>query len=379
MSKAITIINRHYPPNKGITGESAWDLADYLIKNHQIEVHLLHIGRQYDGGGAVREPVGITHKFPPLYVGANATLRNISALFESFLLIVASIFIRKGPKIVMTSPPLLPMFAGGIYGLLGIKWYLWSMDLFPEGFAAHGDFKKESLFYKVSHWLTYKFAPGKLIALGPMQADFILAKYGKKIDTLVLPCGVLINQQNSTTAPIWYKEGPVYLGYCGNLAQPHSPAFVKEAIRQTATGSFRFILAVYGQHAQEVKNFAASFEHVVMVDSVPREQLHFIDVHLVSLIKSWTHIAVPSKAVSSVTSGSAILFHGEKAADNWQLLQNAGWHIDVEKDLAEEFAAVLPSINKTSIAQKRKVAAAITLSLKNNMLDTYEAIAQSLG
>ena len=29
---ALTIVNRHYPPNPGITGESAWDLARYLIE-----------------------------------------------------------------------------------------------------------------------------------------------------------------------------------------------------------------------------------------------------------------------------------------------------------------------------------------------------------
>jgi hypothetical protein len=65
----LTIVNRHYPPNPGITGESAWDLAKYLIDHHNIAVQIVHIDRTYDGGGAVREPVGKTFPVQTIYTG----------------------------------------------------------------------------------------------------------------------------------------------------------------------------------------------------------------------------------------------------------------------------------------------------------------------
>ncbi|MCU0326164.1 MAG: hypothetical protein MUF45_13060 [Spirosomaceae bacterium] len=107
----ITIVNRHYPPNLGITGESAWDLAKYLIEKHQAEVHIVHINRSYDGGGQMREPVGITHKINTIYEGKNKFLRFIAGPLDGFLLILKAIKLKKGTIICMTSPPLLPFWA----------------------------------------------------------------------------------------------------------------------------------------------------------------------------------------------------------------------------------------------------------------------------
>ena len=66
-SRKITIVNRHYPPNLNITGENAWDLANYLIEKHQIDVAIVHIDRSYEGGGNKRIPVGKTVAIKTIY------------------------------------------------------------------------------------------------------------------------------------------------------------------------------------------------------------------------------------------------------------------------------------------------------------------------
>ena len=112
MSHKVIIVNRHYPPNPGITGESAWDLAKYLIEKYQIEVHIVNIEGNDDGGGAKRAPVGKLHTLQTLYDGKSKILKQLAGFLDGFRLIRKAKNIDKNAAvIVMTSPPLLPFWA----------------------------------------------------------------------------------------------------------------------------------------------------------------------------------------------------------------------------------------------------------------------------
>jgi hypothetical protein len=374
-SKKLTIINRHYPPNPGITGESAWDLAKYLIEKHQIEVHIVHINRTYDGGGALREPVGITHEVATIYEGKNKFLRILVMPVDGFFLILKALSIKNSTIICMTSPPLLPFWAS-IF-LRKKSWALWSMDLFPEGFVADNVLKSSNLFYRFIINITYRNAPQKLICLGKKQAEFVQKSYKKAINTTILPCGVIINQERETEKPAWKKDdNKIYFGYCGNLGNPHSAEFLMSFIKNINAEKHHLILAIYGVKTDKVLEFAEKRIGVTIIKNVPRSQLHFIDVHLVSLLPVWNHIAVPSKAVSSVCAEAAILFCGSTESDSWEMLKEAGWHIDIEQDLDRQNQKFLEKLTLEEVEEKRKSAKIVAQNLNEMVINAYEEIAE---
>ncbi|MBA4851298.1 hypothetical protein [Emticicia sp. BO119] len=367
----VTIINRHYPPNPGITGESAWDMAKYLIEKYQAEVHIVHIDRTYDGGGQIRQPIGILHPVSTIYEGKNSFLKLLSGTLDGLFLVLKARRLNKGKVIVMTSPPLLPFWA-----MWFLKdWVLWSMDLFPEGFAAAGTIKPTNFIYRWVLKKTYQKPPQHLIALGPNQAVFVKKSYGQEIPTTILPCGVLFHQENDLNVPDWKQaDGKIYFGYCGNLAKPHSDEFLLRFIDNIDTQKHHLILAVYGEKADGVLAYAQNREGITILKSVPRSQLHFIDVHLVSLLQEWTHIAVPSKAVSSICAGASMLFCGSKEADTWALLHEAAWLIEENKPLDRQIKSFLSELTVAKMQQKRLNAQALMGKLQTMVVEAYEDV-----
>jgi hypothetical protein len=372
--KSITFVNRHYPPNLNVTGENVWDLATYLIQHHDIEVHIVHVDRQYTGGGVQRKPVGHIHKVKTIYTGSNRLLRYLAGLWDGYFLTKKSKKINKGPIVLLTSPPLLPMW--GSMMLKKNEWILWSMDLFPEGFGAIHEIKKSSWFYQFSYRKTYQNVPSKVIALGPKQKEHLESKYRKKIPGTILPCGVFSENISDISTPIWKKEpDKIYFGYLGNCGIPHNPDFVKAVMDAIDPERHVMILVAYGIYADELKSYAKGKKGIQIMDNVPRPELNHIDVHCVTLLPSWTHIAVPSKAVSSVTSGSAMIFCGSTESDNWYLLKDAAWHVNDEYYLKDQVKNLVNSITKEEIISKRENAKRISKQLVSMINTSYVEIA----
>ena len=373
---ALTIVNRHYPPNPGITGESAWDLARYLIEQHGLEVVIVHIDRTYDGGGAVRQPVGETHAVKTIYEGKNSLIRLLAGFLDGFFLIQKALKVRKGALVIMTSPPMLPFWASLL--LRKTPYWLWSMDLFPEGFVAEGKVKPTNPIYQWVIRQTYRNAPEQLIALGPRQAAHILTKYGRQIPTMVLPCGVLMHQERDPNPPTWRRDndGLIYLGYAGNIGQAHSAEFLKSIINHLDPTRFRLVLALYGTKADEVWAVADGREGIIRLTNIPRTQLHYLDIQLVSLLPEWTHIAVPSKAMSAIGSGSPILFCGDPDSDICVLLKDAVFLIDAAKNIDEQVRTFYNSIDSTTVSQYKQKASQIAMDLGRMVKKAYDEIAK---
>ncbi|CAH0994313.1 hypothetical protein EMA8858_00422 [Emticicia aquatica] len=376
----VTIINRHYPPNPGITGESAWDLAKYLIEKYQIEVHIVHIERSDDGGGQVREPIGTIHSLPTIYAGSNKILKLLAGFFDGFILIRKAKKIgQNAPIICMTSPPLLPFWASLLLKnttSFERKWALWSMDLFPEAFVAIGMIAEKSFFYRWFLKKTYQHSPQKLIALGRKQAEFIEEKYQKVLDKTILPCGVIFHQTYESELPNWRKnDDKIYFGYCGNLNDAHNEDFLIEFIKAFNPEKHHLILALYGKKADKILDFAANKIGITILSNVPRSQLNFIDVHLVSLLSAYTHLMIPSKAVSAVAAGGAILFCGSQESDNWDMLQEAAWLIREDGNLENQIGKYFTNLSKDDLAEKRILSQKLNTNLQKMVLDAYEEIA----
>ena len=176
--------------------------------------------------------------------------------------------------------------------------------------------------------------------------------------------------------PHWKTdENLIYFGYCGNCGIPHNPNFVKAAMDCIDPSMHRMVLRVYGVYAEELIKYAQNKPGIIVLDDVPRHELGFIDVHLVTLLKSWTHIAVPSKAVSSICSGSAMLFCGDEKSDNWQLLKDASWFVEDNENMVQDLNHLMTTINLNDIKEKRKQAREITLQLNKLINNSYNTIA----
>jgi hypothetical protein len=373
--KTLIIINRHYPPNPGITGESAWDLAKYLIEKHDIEVNIVNIDGSDDGGGQVREPVGVVHSLSSIYGGKNKTFRQLAGFLDGYFLIQKAKEINDSAQIIcMTSPPLLPFWTSLF--LKQKRWALWSMDLFPEAFVAIGMISEKNFIYRWILKKTYQNSPQKLIALGRKQAEFIREKYKKDLNQTILPCGVIFHQTYESELPAWRNvDEKIYFGYCGNLNDAHNETFLIEFIKAFNPAKQHLILALYGKKAKKVLEFVQNRKGITILPNVPRSQLNFIDVHLVSLLSKYTHLMIPSKAVSAVAAGGAILFCGSQESDNWDMLQSAAWLINEQDDLGNQIKNYLENLLRDDLAQKKQNAQKLNIHLQKMVIDAYEEIA----
>ncbi len=380
MQPTLTIINRHYPPNPGITGETAWDLAKYLIEQHGIDVQIVHIDRTYDGGGAIRQPVGRTFAVQPVYKGSNGLLKLVTGLIDGLLLIRKAIQVRKGPLLVMTSPPLLPFWASRLLTRRHIPYWLWSMDLFPEGFAAEGKISAQNPVYRWVMRQTYRNVPDLLVALGPGQAAHLRQQYRQPdLKTVVLPCGVLMHQERDMTPPAWRQnDSKLYIGYAGNVAQPHSAAFLRSVIEHIDPQRQHLVLALYGSKAPELIELASGRPGITVLPNIPRSQLHFLDLQLVTLLPEWTHIAVPSKAVSGVCSGSPVLFCGRADSDSYGLLQEAAFFLEDAPGLDERVAQFLQDLTSEQLIERKNKASQVADSLQTMVKTAYDTIAAAV-
>lgn len=374
MKRGITFLTRHYPPNPNINGESVWDMVKYLQETYNIESNVICIGRSSEGGGQRRESLGNVLRIKALYQGKNPALRMFTFLYDGYMLAKAALKYRDTFIVCTTSPPLLPAWASTLFSR-NMKWALWAFDLFPEGFSVTGRIGSKHPVYNIMISRSYKLAPRLIIALGPRQAEHIRQKYNSPVPVTILPCGVFFHQEKSPETPSWFQPGKIHLGYCGNVGDPHNPDFIKAVIDKVDSSCFHLVLALYGRHAPALREYARGKEGISIVTSVPRSQLHFIDVHLVSLRKSWTHVAVPSKAVSAVTMGSAILFCGSRDSDNWFMFSEAGWYIDEELPFDEQIAKFLETLTPETLAEKKSHTSRLYEQLKSDVTSTYDHIA----
>lgn len=371
---SVVFVTRYYPPNPNINGESICDMVNYLQEHHCIESTIITTDRDFEGGGSKRTPAGRVIRLKTLSKSNRALPRFFTFLYDGLTLIRYSLKYKNAFIVVTTSPPMLPFWASLLYGK-NIKWALWAFDLFPEGFAATNLIRQNNPVYKWVIRKTYRSSPTRLIALGPRQAAYIKNQAGRDLPLSILPCGVFFHHDKSQTAPDWFDKDKIIFGYCGNVHDAHNPEFIKTVIDHLDPAKHRLILALYGSKAPEVKAYAQDKPGVVITGHVPRNQLHFIDVHLVSLSAKWTHIAIPSKAVSAISMGSPILFCGNPDSDNWYMFREAGWLIDEQDGIEPQVQAFMAEVDRAAINAKKSKTAGIYEGLKRQVLEGYEAVA----
>lgn len=373
--KRITLVSRHYPPNKNINGVLANQMAEYLIRDSDVEVSIFCMDADADGNTSSMEIYGNVFRLKQRFSSTSKIGKLLNMFYDGYMLIKKS---KKHPSdliICTSSPPLLPFWASTLLKKKR-KWAFWSLDLFPEGFVSAHTVKESNWGYRFLKKRTYRHAPDLLIALGEEQAKHIQKNYPDPIPTIILPAGVTLeepkNDPEENDKPTWYNPELITLGYFGNVGQAHNPEFIKLLISTSARVGFQFVLSVYGINAEEVKEYARDFKHVVLVENgLAQHHLQYIDVHLVSLRTTWTHAAVPSKAVTAISTGRPILFCGSEHSDNWQMFKEAAWFIPETDAMKSEIERFVSGITKEEIASKAALTKNIIVTLKQQVLDAY--------
>lgn len=369
----VTIVNKNYPPNPGITGESANELALWLIqKGHKVKI--IHTDGQYAGGGHTTQPSGEVFSIRSVYDGKNKIIRLFASFIESYRLIKKAKTDGEGLLIIMTDPPFLILWSALL--LKRRKWAYWSMDLYPEAFVAGKLVTENNFLYKFFKKVVRNNPPSYLIALGEFQLRFLQRDFQANIPSTILPCG--INKSVIETyhnLPHWKKnDGKIYIGYCGNLGEAHSLEFILTVIELLNPDKYTMILSVYGSKAAAALQFAQTKPGVIITERVERYQLAFIDIHLVTLLPQWNNVCVPSKAVSAACEGGVILFCGNKENDNWHYLQQAGWIIEEGEGMEGSVRTFLSNTSHEAILEKKVLAAEISVNMHSIKKKAFESI-----
>src|SRR5690606_27461574 len=101
---------------------------------------------------------------------------------------------------------------------------------------------------------------------------------------------------------------------------------------------FRFVFSMYGARAGQVRERLEGRADIVWLENIPDPDLTHLDAHIVTLLPEWTHISVPSKAVSAICMGKPIVFMGLPDSDNWRMFADAGWNIHPETASDQDLA-----------------------------------------
>lgn len=353
---SISVVNRFYPPDQAVTGVSAQEMVEYLRQQIPGSCVRVHATRARYPGGQARAPneAGV-HRVSSLYDGKRKLLRLLASLAEGFRLAEAAT--RNADIVIsLTDPPLVGLWIGLMRCFRRFTWIEWTMDLYPEAFAAAGLVRQSNAVYWWLHGLTRRWSPDRYISLGPKQHEFLQRTRENAAAAFVLPCG--IGNFSTMPAPEWRRQFSQHLvlAYAGNMGEAHDESVLVELVRRADPERIRFLIAIYGVKAESVRQQLDGIEHVMWRDGIPPSELAHADVHLACLKPEWAHICVPSKAVSSICLGKPILYWGAIDSDIAVLLGAAGWIIPIDASglySMQSLQGALDQIAKTSVLARK--------------------------
>lgn len=369
MHKQIVIITKYFVPHSNVDTNAVYDLiVKFLAEDPKIDIHVVTSGSNYKIDIKLREfkeqiLKRITvHQTKTIKIQTKSNIKKfIFGLIEGFQLIKKAKSLNIDTIITLSNPPLIIALANNL--LKSKKLFYWSFDLYPDAFVSDGILSKRSKSYQLLDRLTYKFSPYGILALGENQFRYLKNKFrSNSIKKILLPCGIH-NIKKAKVEPKWHHKDKINIAYVGNIGKAHSAKFLKNFIRVAEKyDQIHFFLTIYGFHAEEIRQYISEngFQNVRFTESVPQNEMGYIDIHLVSLNESWTHVSVPSKAVSAVCSGSAIWFNGSKESDTWKMFETCSYY---SNNNISEIEENLSQLNHLDVIRKKERANNIALQL----------------
>lgn len=364
----VVILNKFGARHPSITGRSSRNMANYLTA-HGFEVIVLSIHASYKGqvGDQEEQLPYQTVELSCWYSGNNKLLRLIGNLADGFRLVFSSLFLpRHHVKIVMTDPSLINAWALFFRPFYRSKLVFWTMDLYPDAFAAVGLVSKKNLLYRVLSAFVYGKIPDFLITLGIQQYRYLCRQYKiESIPYIVLPCGIYVNTPSAI--PPWRLSypGKTVFCYAGNIGEAHNAFFLVELINRLDPEKHVIVLSLYGVKALWVWEHICNEDVVERVDYVSRSELQYVDINVASLLPAWNHVCVPSKLVSAICAGTPVLYNANEESEGACMFPDAIWLMPNSENLSESISTFLDRLSVEEIALKRKAAEIYSQELIN--------------
>jgi|GEM_PF-1684566 len=383
MGKKVLIVTKYFVPHSNVDTNAVYDLiTDLLKESSDIDIHVVTSASNYkteiklrDFDEEVLNKITI-HKVRSTQVAATSRIRKLLfGLIEGYKLISTARRMEIDHVICLTNPPLIAAWAVNL--LKDKKLIYWSFDLFPDAFVADGLIRKESFIYRLIDKWTYQSSPYAIMALGSEQFNYLTGKFkNQKIRQFLLPCGIH-NEPKVSEIPKWVDEKKINIAYVGNIGKAHSADFLKNFITAVEKKShIHFLMTIYGFYADQIKEYVErnNIENVQFVKSVSQGEMAYIDVHLVSLNETWTHISVPSKAVTAVCSGSALWYNGSGDSDIWKMFRDSSFYSENDVNSIEQ---TLKNVTVESVTEKRNHSKRKALELQKMKSDTIKQLLNS--
>jgi hypothetical protein len=298
--------------------------------------------------------------------GGGATLSRIpAAVVDSLRLAWTAVESRQERQpflaISLTDPPFLPLAVGTLAQLRGVPWFEWSMDVYPEAFAALNHPLGKIAAWLLKGWRRW-VRPTGLICLGPAQAEWLCRQRGFSGPVFLLPAGIL-----AATPKAVSKDQEVRVVYAGNLGPLHPVSALIRLVQHSAVRfpRLRWVLAVTGSQAGSLRAALAHYPAVIWAETpLSWSTLAEMEIHCAGLRLAATHLCVPSKAVSALSLGRPLLWLGAAESDIWSWAtggpEPAGWRIDLSGEdgfsLAEADAC-LEAMLDPAVRERRTYAA----------------------
>lgn len=269
-----------------------------------LDLQIIGTGRTYGGGGAVNED-GLWR-------------RGLAAFTDGRWL--AALAARHTAVLSLTDPPFLAFHLARRLPL-GCLWIEWTMDLYPAALRAAWGLAPGR------NCRSWGRRPDLRLHLGPGQAAFAASPGTDAAAAAILPAGV--HDTVGATPDVPAQSCRIRLIYAGNLGRAHWADALPLLAAACDPARFHLTVAAYGAGAAQIRAQLRGFPHVDWRDApLADAELDAGHVHIASLRENWTHVCVPSKAISALCRGRPILFFGAAASDVWGWANGAGWRVD---------------------------------------------------
>ncbi len=383
--KKVIFVNKFGPASNAITGRNATELADFLSDNN-LEVTFICLQADYKQANKAQDHHGSTYKVRELrsfYKGNSPLLRLINSLFDGFRLWLTSVTRKCDAVIVMTDPPLLFFWFQLFRSFSKRRLFYWTMDLYPEAFVAAKLISESNIIYKFLHKIIYGKPPDLTIVLGNKQLSYLQSKFKHAIPNVVIPCGVVEatgtaldrNKNNNNI------NGKITFGYGGNVGEAHDADFLILLIQQLDPEKHEMIVSLYGSKAQYVKDSIMLNKSVMFKEYLSQVDISSIDINVATLLPQWHHICVPSKAVTAICCGSALLLNATKDSDAWDMFEGGSWLIESGGDYSTEIKDYLSTLSMESIDSRKMKTnglAAVQLNNKHEAFSSVKSMIQNI-
>ncbi|MBN1551596.1 hypothetical protein JW979_09010, partial [bacterium] len=373
----ILCINKFGPYSNAITGMNAAEILDYLHEKG-FNVGFLCMNAVY------RATIGVqchpkaypVWQMRTLFDSDRKNLRLFLCLLNGLLLFLKSKRIRHRTVIVMTDPPLLFLWFQLFRHSPRIRLGYFAMDVFPDAFVAGKYIKPNNVFYRIIEKIVYSRPPDFLISLGSGQRNFLMSKFRSKPVSIITTSGL-----TPAIPQCLYRKVPserISFGYLGNLGEAHDEHFVMQFIESLNPRKHIMYLNVYGTKSKILLSAIKHNPAVVVCDAVPLNDFCSIDISVVSLLSGWKHICIPSKAITSIFCGCAVLLNVSSDSDLWSKLSEAGWHIPPGDNYHDAINQFLSDLDHHEIIAKRKAALRIARCFQRIKKKSFKTFASLL-